>query len=238
MSRLPTRSPQVASLGRRAAADAVNSALALGMAGVAATAFVAWRSREQQRAAMAAGRPHADPGPEPVVAATAVPAAASLTADVPTTPSPGAAAPSRGDAVGDGIAAAGAAPEPEAAGGRRLTPARGFRFGLQALGLVAAVAARNWRGPGQRLLGIRRIDARTQGPVTVRSALTSRLVTMAWEAGAARVPVPGQRGAAPTLLGALVRTTLGPVALALSALTSARAQSLPDRLGGIVVVRG
>jgi hypothetical protein len=37
---------------------------------------------------------------------------------------------------------------------------------LEALQLTG----RNWRSPGQRAAGIRRVDARTRGPVSVRSA--------------------------------------------------------------------
>jgi hypothetical protein len=45
------------------------------------------------------------------------------------------------------------------------------------LGQAAAVPARNWRGPGSRLLGTRMADARTGGPVTIRSALILHLVS-------------------------------------------------------------
>lgn len=48
------------------------------------------------------------------------------------------------------------------------------------LTLLAAVGGRNWRGPGARLLRIRRVDARTGGPIGIRSALIGFLVTAAW----------------------------------------------------------
>ena len=41
--------------------------------------------------------------------------------------------------------------------------------------LAYAVGLRDWRTPGMRVMGIRRVDARTGGPVTVRSALTRYL---------------------------------------------------------------
>jgi uncharacterized RDD family membrane protein YckC len=41
--------------------------------------------------------------------------------------------------------------------------------------LVYAVGLRSWRTPGMRVMGIRRVDARTGGPVTVRSALIRHL---------------------------------------------------------------
>lgn len=44
-------------------------------------------------------------------------------------------------------------------------------WGVRVFGLVSEVAMRNSRGPGARIVGIRRADARTGGPVTVRSAL-------------------------------------------------------------------
>jgi uncharacterized RDD family membrane protein YckC len=47
---------------------------------------------------------------------------------------------------------------------------RRVRGGLQMLSLVLAIVGRNGRGPGARLVGIRRVDERTGGPVTVRSA--------------------------------------------------------------------
>jgi uncharacterized RDD family membrane protein YckC len=51
-----------------------------------------------------------------------------------------------------------------------------WRRARWALGLGTAVAERNWRSPGMRLMGIHRADARTGGPVTVRSALIRHLV--------------------------------------------------------------
>ncbi len=45
-----------------------------------------------------------------------------------------------------------------------------------------AIAGRNWRGPGWRLLGLRRVDAYTGGIVTARSALIGVLFDQAWQA--------------------------------------------------------
>ena len=39
-----------------------------------------------------------------------------------------------------------------------------------------AVAGRNWRSPGMRILGIRRVDARTRGPVGLRGALVGAVI--------------------------------------------------------------
>jgi hypothetical protein len=39
------------------------------------------------------------------------------------------------------------------------------------------VGARNWRSPGYRALGLRRVDVRTGGPVTVRSAIIQAAVS-------------------------------------------------------------
>jgi hypothetical protein len=61
----------------------------------------------------------------------------------------------------------------------RLTVAlRGASAGL-------AVAGRNWRGIGFRVVGLRRVDARTGGKVSVRSALIEVLFDQAWQ-GATR----------------------------------------------------
>jgi hypothetical protein len=45
-----------------------------------------------------------------------------------------------------------------------------------------AIASRNWRGPGYRWVGLRRVDARTGGNVTVRSALIGNSYDEAWHA--------------------------------------------------------
>ena len=52
------------------------------------------------------------------------------------------------------------------------------------------VGMRNTRTPGMRVVHIRRVDARTGGPVTLRSALRRAAFQMAWSAGAKRVTRP------------------------------------------------
>ena len=65
---------------------------------------------------------------------------------------------------------------------------RGSRKSQQLYGAVwgasagLAVAGRNWRSPGFRLIGLRRVDAHTGGIVTVRSALIGALFDQAWQA--------------------------------------------------------
>jgi hypothetical protein len=44
---------------------------------------------------------------------------------------------------------------------------------------VAAVPTRNWRSPGYRKLGLRRVDVRTGGPLSVRNVLARELFVMA-----------------------------------------------------------
>jgi hypothetical protein len=63
--------------------------------------------------------------------------------------------------------------------GSRQTPLHGALWGASA-GL--AIAGRNWRSPGFRLIGLRRVDAHTGGVVTVRSALIGVLFDQAWQA--------------------------------------------------------
>ena len=64
------------------------------------------------------------------------------------------------------------------------------RRGQLVLGVVWAVAMRNARSPGMRAAHVRRVDARTGGPVTVRSALTRVAFQRAWKAGTRRVTQP------------------------------------------------
>jgi hypothetical protein len=45
-----------------------------------------------------------------------------------------------------------------------------------------AIAGRNWRSPGFRVVGLRRVDARTGGPLSVRSALIGVLFDQARQA--------------------------------------------------------
>jgi hypothetical protein len=56
-----------------------------------------------------------------------------------------------------------------------------------------AVASRNWRSPGYRLFGLRRVDARTGGAISVRSALAGFLLGRAQQAIAGLMFVPRMR---------------------------------------------
>jgi hypothetical protein len=60
----------------------------------------------------------------------------------------------------------------------------------RALTLVWGVTMRNARSPGMRIARIRRVDARTGGRVTVRSALRGAAFQLAWSIGAKRVTQP------------------------------------------------
>jgi hypothetical protein len=59
-----------------------------------------------------------------------------------------------------------------------------LRAALFGAGAGLAVANRNWRSPGFRVVGLRRVDARTGGPVSVRSVLTGVLFDQARQAAA------------------------------------------------------
>ena len=61
--------------------------------------------------------------------------------------------------------------------GKRELPPRLFRM-LAVVGQAAAVPGRNWRAPGSWLQGTRLADARTGGPVTVRSAFILNAVSL------------------------------------------------------------
>jgi 60Kd inner membrane protein len=57
-----------------------------------------------------------------------------------------------------------------------------LRAALSGASAGFAVASRNWRGPGFRVVGLRRVDAQTGGIVSVRSALIGVLFDQAWQA--------------------------------------------------------
>ena len=50
---------------------------------------------------------------------------------------------------------------------------------LRGSGAGLAIANRNWRSPGFRVVGLRRVDARTGGPISVRSVLIGVLFDQA-----------------------------------------------------------
>jgi hypothetical protein len=70
-------------------------------------------------------------------------------------------------------------PDADEKAGRRLPSSASSRRWLLA-GSLIALPGRNWRGPGARVVGLRRVEARTGGPVTIRSALIRFAVTTAW----------------------------------------------------------
>jgi uncharacterized RDD family membrane protein YckC len=45
---------------------------------------------------------------------------------------------------------------------------------------AVALFRRDWRSPGQRVVGYRRVDARTGGPVTLRSAIAGQVAGLGW----------------------------------------------------------
>jgi hypothetical protein len=53
---------------------------------------------------------------------------------------------------------------------------------LRGAGAGLAVGNRNWRSPGFRMVGLRRVDARTGGPISVRSVLIGMLFDQARQA--------------------------------------------------------
>jgi uncharacterized RDD family membrane protein YckC len=67
------------------------------------------------------------------------------------------------------------------------------RLALYAFGLTTAVWSRNLRGPGYRVLGLRRVDALTGGPVGIRAALVRHLVEQSRSALLARILAPIKR---------------------------------------------
>lgn len=72
-----------------------------------------------------------------------------------------------------------------------VTPRRVRAFGWAVR--LASLPARNRRGPGKALVGIRTVDARTGGPVTLRSAVISQVVELARERLVGRVRAPTMR---------------------------------------------
>lgn len=97
---------------------------------------------------------------------------------------------------------------------RTLESTRG-QLALVVFGLTTAVWSRNVRGPGYRVLRLRRVDALTGGPVGVRAAIVRNLVEQLRSALIARICAPitrrGQaRGrAAATEMRRLVREHTG-----------------------------
>ena len=156
---------------------------------------------------------------------------------------------------------------------RRLGQSPAWRVGFRVAWVPIDVRMRNWRSPGDRVMGLRRVDAGTGGPVSVRSAFVSEAVRTAWSELSRLVQRPSQRrfeerrrfvkaaliaargyheGDAEAQKRAMLevakryrlrpwswcaRGLLGSVPLQLPALWSARNQTAPERVAGIVTVR-
>jgi hypothetical protein len=65
---------------------------------------------------------------------------------------------------------------------REYPQSRQFQAALWGASAGLAIATRGWRSPGLRVVGLRRVDARTGGIVSVRSALTGVFYDQAWQA--------------------------------------------------------
>jgi uncharacterized RDD family membrane protein YckC len=122
--------------------------------------------------------------------------------------------------------------------------------GANAVASVLSTAGmRNTRTPGMRVMHIRRVDARTGGPVTLRSAVRRAAFQQAWSAGARRVTRPRfdrwkaraeatgsaqGRGLDPGCCGAVLALwTLQELPVALTS----RRQNLFDWVAGTMVAR-
>src|SRR5581483_5036338 len=57
------------------------------------------------------------------------------------------------------------------------TLTRPWRLALFGLSLALDARIRNWRSPGDRALGLRRVDVRTGGPVSIRSVVVRSVAT-------------------------------------------------------------
>lgn len=70
---------------------------------------------------------------------------------------------------------------------RRFPQSPELRAVLWGASAGVAVAGRNWRGPGFRVVGLRRVDAKTGGIVSVRSALIGAVFDQAWQGATKRL---------------------------------------------------
>jgi RDD family len=64
---------------------------------------------------------------------------------------------------------------------------------LRAFTFVLGIATRNMRGPGAVLFGLRRVDLRTHGPVSLRGALIRHYATAEWTRLTLRFVLPYER---------------------------------------------
>jgi hypothetical protein len=125
-------------------------------------------------------------------------------------------------------------------------PCHGFQPSRAQQGVVwiasagLAVLGRNWRGPGFRILHLRRVDVRTAGPVSVRSALVGEAFELA--SRAASDPLVGVHASrreaqlsteAPSCLWPLVAGVLLRV---VSEVCAPGGRTIRDRAAGTVVI--
>jgi hypothetical protein len=114
---------------------------------------------------------------------------------------------------------------------------RRWRWGILVVTLPLAVRGRNWRGPGYKILGLRAADARTGGPVTLRSAIIRWGVATAFGqlsqqgARAWRRRDPAVKRSQASLV-----VLIPAVAIRVPALWSPVNQTLHERLAGTVVL--
>jgi hypothetical protein len=64
---------------------------------------------------------------------------------------------------------------------------------IRMVSVALAVPMRNWRSPGARIVGLRVVDARTGGPVTVRSVILGSAVDAAFGLAIKPLTAPGRR---------------------------------------------
>lgn len=119
----------------------------------------------------------------------------------------------------------------------RLDPSRRWQVLFSLLRAAAVVRGRNSRSPGFRILRLRRVDARTGGPVSLHSGLIRATFSLGLRTLISRVQprVPDERrgGAASQACG---RAVLVLAAVGAPALQPPLHQNLVDRLAGTVVV--
>jgi hypothetical protein len=79
----------------------------------------------------------------------------------------------------------------------RLVQSKAWRAGaLRGAAGLLSIPLRNWRSIGARVAGIQTVDARSGGPVTIRSAVRGALVNVAWRRLIGQLTVPLEARAA------------------------------------------
>ncbi|MBV9606052.1 MAG: RDD family protein [Solirubrobacterales bacterium] len=116
-------------------------------------------------------------------------------------------------------------------------PSRRWQVLLSLATIASAVRWRNTRGVGARVMGLRRVDVRTGGPVSVRSALIRATFGVGVRRFSSRWrPRAVAHDAATGTSGSCGRALLLLVALEAPALWPPLHQDIADRLAGIVVI--